>query len=167
MGIEAHEDYRDSHLFNSPIEIGLRALFILKQFYPAGLSIDRLVYLDYFLIHAGDVSKKQKSIHPKYPFRTTEIVIKRELLMNGLKLMIGKELITASFSADGIEYGITLMGIKALDYFESEYATQLIEASEWLFENYGSVSEATLKELIDTNIQKWGGEFTNESKFRG
>ncbi|MGN6637801.1 MAG: ABC-three component system middle component 2, partial [Mucilaginibacter sp.] len=148
------------------VEIGLRCLFLLLRFRTEGLSIDKLIYLDYFLIHAGDVSKEQKSIHPKYPFRSTEIVVKRELLTNALKLLICRELINVHFSATGIIYKITNIGCKAVAYFESDYAKRIIEVSNWIYTTYHTYTERQLSDVIHANIQKWGSEFANESKFR-
>ena len=164
---EVNDQERNIKLFNTPVEVGLRCLFLLYQFEPVSLSIDKLIYLDYFLIHSGDVSKEQKSIHPKYPFRSSEIVVKRELLMNALKLLISKELANIKFCSSGIEYQITYIGCKALDYFESSYAEEIKKVSKWIHQTYKDHTEEQLSELINANIQKWGSEFTNESKFRG
>lgn len=164
-GWKINSEDRNVRLFNSSIEIGLRSLFLLSRF-KEGLSIDKLIYLDYFLIHSGDVSKQQRSIHPKYPFRSTEIVIKRELLTNAIKLLVSRELIKLHFSTNGILYMITEVGCKALEYFESSYAKQIDEVSDWIYKTYSSYSEEQLSEVINANIQKWGSEFANESKFR-
>ena len=164
---EINDEERNLKLFNTPVEIGLRSLFLLNEFKPISLSIDKLIYLDYFLIHAGDVSKEQKSIHPKYPFRSGEIVVKRELLINALKLLISKELVSVRFYSTGLEYEITNIGCTALQYFESDYAVEIKKVSEWLNQTYKDYSELQLSDLINANIQKWGSEFTNESKFRG
>lgn len=161
-----NSEERNVRLFNSSLEIGLRCLFLLYQFKTEGLSIDKLIYLDYFLIHAGDISKEQKSIHPKYPFRSTEIVVKRELLTNALKLLISRELVKIHFSTNGILYEITIIGSKALEYFESDYAKKINEVSNWIYSTYHTYTEEQLSEIITTNIQKWGSEFANESKFR-
>lgn len=157
---------RNVRLYNSSIEIGLRCLFLLSRFTKEGLSIDKLIYLDYFLIHSGDISKEQKSIHPKYPFRGAEIVVKRQLLTNALNLLICRELIKVHFSAIGILYKITPIGYKAMEYFESDYAEKIMKVSDWIYTTFHEHTEEQLSEVIHANIQKWGSEFSNESKFR-
>ncbi|MCT3664246.1 hypothetical protein HZR00_17250 [Elizabethkingia anophelis] len=157
---------RNLKLFNSPAEIGLRCLFLLKEFNDTSLSIDKLIYFDYFLIHAGDISSKQNSIHPKYPFRSSEIVVKREPLNAALKHMISKELIEIEYLKTGFFFKISNIGIKVLDYFESEYASQLKRTSKWIYNNYKDHSEEQLQSFFKKNMKKWGGEFINESKFR-
>src|SRR5688500_14441367 len=137
---EIKGEERNIKLFNTPVEIGLRCLFLLNQFKPMSLSIDKMIILDYFLIHAGDVSKEQKSIHPKYPFRSGEIVVKRELLVNALKLLISKELAGVKFCSTGIEYEITDIGCTALQYFESDYSVEIKMVSEWVHQTYKDYS---------------------------
>lgn len=39
---------RDTQVFNSPLEIGFRILFILKGISPKAIDINRLVIYDYF-----------------------------------------------------------------------------------------------------------------------
>lgn len=51
-----HED-RNFKLFNSPLEIGLRTLYVLNEFVDRPVSIDKMIYYDYFLVHSGDVAK--------------------------------------------------------------------------------------------------------------
>lgn len=157
---------RNTKLFNSPMEIGLRTLFVLNQFGEIALSIDKLIFFDYFLIHAGDISKKQKSIHPKYPFRSSEIIIKRELLNSAIMQLVRKELIEIHYQHDGIFYTISNIGRSLINYFESEYAELLNESSQWIYKNYKDKTEEELQASFKRNMKKWGGEFANESKFR-
>ncbi len=158
---------RDSSLFNTPLEISLRCMFLLSKFHSEKLSIDKLIYLDYFIVHSSDVIKKSKSLHPKYPFRSTEIVVKREVLNKALILLISKELIKVGFSDIGIDYQISDIGMKVLQYFESPYAKLIKEMSELVYNNFKDYTEQQLLDVINSNIEKWGSEFTNESKFRG
>lgn len=157
---------RNSKIFNTPIELSLRCLFILSKFKEGNISVDKLIYFDYFLIHSSDVIKKSKSIHPKYPFRSTEIIIKREILNKALSLLISKELIKVVLS-EGINYTITEIGIQVLKYFESSYSLRLNQLSQLIYDTFKDYAEQQLAELVNANLQKWGSEFSKESKFRG
>lgn len=158
---------RETRLFNTPLEIGLRALFILAQFFPKALSIESLIYLDYFAIHSGDIKQGPKSLHPKYPFRSSELVVKREILQKGLALLVSKELIKVQLHSDGIFYVITDIGKHVQTLFDSKYSAHLAEMSKWLNDRFAASSESELANIVSANIEKWGGEFSNESKFRG
>ena len=45
---------RNVNVFNSPLEIGFRILYILNGIYPIQIDINRLVIYDYFLLNSGD-----------------------------------------------------------------------------------------------------------------
>ena len=89
---------RNTTVFNSPLEIGLRVLYVLSELYPKGCDLQRLVYYDYILVHSNDVPSGPKSIHPNTPHRTAEILVKRELVKKGLTLMNSKQLIKSIFN---------------------------------------------------------------------
>src|SRR6266542_2221488 len=98
---------RNTSVFNSPLEIGLRVLYLLNELLPNGCDLQRLVYYDYILVHSSDVPDGPKSIHPSIPHRTTEILIKRELVKKGLTLMHSKQLVDSVFDSTGISYKAT------------------------------------------------------------
>jgi hypothetical protein len=157
---------RNTKVFNTPIEIGLRLLFILNRFAPQALTVEMLIYLDYFLIHSGDIKNGPSSLHPKYPFRSAEIIIKRELVQKGLYYLQSKQLVEIEFSEKGLFYRASNLGSQVLTLFESGYSTRLQEMSRWLYQEFANTEEEKLKTMIEVNLQKWGGEFVNEAKFR-
>ena len=56
--------------FNSPLEIGLRTTAILAEAYPEAFSLQRLVILDYLVVHSDDVEGGPTGLHPKTPHRS-------------------------------------------------------------------------------------------------
>lgn len=160
-------DERNTSVFNSPLEVGLRLLYILNETYPKGLDLQRLVYFDYILVHSGDVPGGPPSIHPNIPHRTSEILIKRELVKKGLTLMNSKQLIKSIFNDTGILYSATELTEPFLDYNNSEYASSLKHVSNWLVNKFQSYSDDKLSLFIKNNMDIWGGEFTKESLLRG
>lgn len=58
-------------IFNSPLEIALRLLYIFNST-TIPLDIQRLVNYHYLLIHSGDIPDSPKSIHPSLPIRACE-----------------------------------------------------------------------------------------------
>ena len=63
---------KSSSVFNSPVELGLRALMLLAESHPKPLDIQRLVILDYLLVHSGDLEGGPESLHPPSPLRAGE-----------------------------------------------------------------------------------------------
>jgi hypothetical protein len=168
MGKEMNPfEERNANVFNSPLEVGLRVLYILNELYPNGCDLQRLVYYDYILVHSSDVPNGPKSIHPNIPHRTSEILIKRELLKKGLTLMNSKQLIKSIFDTSGILYSATELTRPFLEYNNSEYANSLKTVSNWLVNKFESFSDEKLSLFIKNNMDVWGGEFLKESLLRG
>jgi hypothetical protein len=158
---------RNTSVFNSPLEIGLRVLYLLNELQSDGCDLQRLVYYDYILVHSSDVPNGPKSIHPSIPHRTTEILVKRELLKKGLTLMHSKQLVDSIFDETGIKYKATELTRPFLEYNKSEYAISLKEISSWLVNKFKSYTDKKLALFIKNNLDVWGGEFSKESLLRG
>ena len=158
---------RNANVFNSPLEIGLRVLYILNELQSDGCDLQRLVYYDYILIHSSDVPDGPKSIHPSIPHRTTEILVKRELVKKGLTLMHSKQLVNSIFDSTGIIYKATELTKPFLEYNKSEYANSLQEISYWLVNKFKDYTDEKLSLFIKNNLDVWGGEFSKESLLRG
>ena len=54
--------------FNGPVEIGLRALALLNEAFPACYSMQRLVVFDYLVVHSDDMPGGPTGLHPKTPY---------------------------------------------------------------------------------------------------
>lgn len=158
---------RNTSVFNSPLEIGLRVLYLLNELQPGGCDLQRLVYYDYILVHSSDVPDGPKSIHPSIPHRATEILVKRELVKKGLTLMLSKQLVDSVFDSTGITYKATALTRPFLEYNKSEYAKSLKETSSWLVNKFKPYSDEKLSLFIKNNLDVWGGEFSKESLLRG
>ena len=173
---------RSTELFNSPLEIGLRTLYILNES-KTSCDLQRLVYYDYLLVHSGDAKNAPESIHPNTPHRSSEILVKRELIKNGLTLMASKQLVEFDFTKNGISYKATdltseflkylnssqlqLNEFLYLKYLNSDYALQLSSVAKWLVNNFEEYNDDKLETYIKLHMDVWGGEFTKESLLRG
>ncbi len=158
---------RNTNVFNSPLEIGLRILYLLNEMLPYGCDLQRLIYYDYILIYSSDIPGGPSSIHPSIPHRSTEILVKRDLLKKGLTLMQSKQLIASTFDPTGITYRATELTKPFLEYNQSEYAQNLKGTSIWLVQKFKSYSDEALANFVNDNMDTWGGEFIRESLFRG
>jgi hypothetical protein len=150
------------HLFNTPIESGLRSLYVLEAVRPRTCDLQRLVIYDYLLVHSQDVDGPP-SLHPATPLRSGELLVRRKLVEHGLQLMIRKGLVTKSFSSEGMYYTATEYADPVLKYFRSDYAARCVEISRWIAQRFQSLSDDNLREFIRDNLGRWGTEFTRES----
>lgn len=158
---------RETYLFNTPLETGLRCLVILAGLENKAIDIQRLIYLDYLLTHYGDVEPEVESLHPSIPSRSGEILIKRDLVSQGLHLMISKKLINIEYGKNGILYGATSYSKAFLQHFESKYMLRLLDVNKLLIDKFSNYTDVELKNFIMRNIDRWGGEFVKEAFVRG
>ena len=147
-------------IFNTPFDIGLRSLFILRES-KGSFDLQSLVYLDYFLVHSGDIQGGPKSLHPDAQFRAGEILIKRKLMKDGLKIMHLKQLVDVKPEKEGIYYMRNKLTNPFLNHCSSAYARELQKRAKWVHKKFGRYNEVQLKRYVSTNLQKWGVEFVN------
>lgn len=145
-------------LFNSPFEVGFRATVLLAELYPASADLQRLVFLDYLLIHSGDV-KGPPSLHPPTPFRAQEYAIRRDIQRQGLLIMAARNLVNISITREGIDYAATEATVPFLDRLVEPYKKTLTTRAEWVVSTFGNHSVTELSALFSDNVGRWGSEF--------
>jgi hypothetical protein len=153
--------------FNTPFEVGIRALFVLQAISPKQVDLQRLVFYDYLLVHSGDPGGGPPSAHAPVPHRSGEWMVKRELLSAGLELMFAKELIEKSFRSSGILYGASELTGPFLTYLQSEYAQTVRNSATWIAGRFAGVSDAALSTYMVDNLGRWGAEFYLTAQSRG
>jgi hypothetical protein len=155
-----------ARLFNTPLECGLRLLFVLDACKPQKLDLQRLITYDYLLVHSGDVEESQCSLHPAVPFRGSEWLVKRDLARNSLDLMFARELIEKRLDPKGILYVASPLTSKFIQLLKSAYAHNLTSRAQWLAERFGTTSDDELERYMTVNVGKWGAEFERLSALR-
>lgn len=149
-------------IFNSPIDVALRLVFIIgKTSIP--LDIHRLTYYSYLLVHSADIPNGPRSIHADLPKRSSEIAVNPKLIKRGLNLLISKGLITVNYSPKtGIEYFKNKNTIDFLGFFESKYSVLLSERADWLCKTFDYYTDEGLTDIMNKNVGIWGSEFLRE-----
>lgn len=150
------------HPFNSAIECGLRTLIVLEEAFPKVQDLQTLVLYDYLLVHSGDANGP-KSIHPATPHRSGEMLIKRQLLEQGISLFISRNLIEKHYTSEGISYSATEMSTSFLDDLGSNYVRHLKDRASWVIKTFESMSYSALEQYFYKNLDRWGGEFEKEA----
>ena len=155
-----------NRIFNSPLEIALRVLSILSLGKKASFSLERLIIYDYLILNSGDLDNAPESLHPSLPNRSSQLLVKRELVQKALLILASKELIIIKYSKSGIQYAPSKLAKPFMDYFDSQYYNKLKERVTWVAESFKSRNDKSLEKFISVNIEKWGSEFLNESYMR-
>lgn len=153
-------------MFNSPLEVGFRALALLTEDYPASYSLQRLVILDYLIVHSDDLSDGPKGLHPKTPHRGGELLVRRAALEKGLLFYQSKGLLERHFMESGVLYSANERSASFLDVLTTKYIVALRALAEWLVKEFGEYSDLELSELVKREAGEWGAEFEMSSALR-
>ncbi len=144
--------------FNSPLEAGVRSVCILLPIYPKSYDIQRLVAFDHLVVHTGDIGGP-KSLHPKLPLRSSEILVRRKLIERGLLLMVSRGLVERIINASGISYKAGEMAETFLSTLTSSYLIKLRERAIWAANKFGDLENDMLKQTMSNFFGQWIEEF--------
>lgn len=156
---------RNVKVFNTPLEFALRSAFILAAASPHKFDLQRLIYYDYLVLHTNDIGGPL-ALHPAYPHRSAEILVKRQLIQQGLLILKSKELVDIIFDVSGVFYVATALTKSFIEYYNSGYSQRLRQAASYVASIFNSHSDDKLEQFIKQNMDRWGGEFTREAYVR-
>ena len=145
--------------FNSPLETGLRSLYILTANVENTFDLQELLAFDHLVVHTGDFENAPISLHPSNPSRNGELVIRRSLVEQGLLLMESKGLIKRLSTTKGFEYQAEEFAVVLVEQFTSPYLTGLRERSNWVVEHYFSLGSDVFRSVFDRAFDRWSSEF--------
>jgi hypothetical protein len=151
--------------FNTALETGVRLLFVLDACSPATLDLQRLIYVDYLLVHSSDFPSGPPSIHPATPYRSGSWLVRRQLVADGLELMFAKELLTKRFTEAGIDYAASPLTAPFLQHLSSIYSAALTTVARWLAQEVVPMSSDALRLVMEKHVGEWGAEFRQDPVF--
>lgn len=144
--------------FNSSLETGVRSLAILVIAYPSSFDLQRLIEMDYLVVHSGDIGGP-KSLHAPLPLRAGELLIRRGLIESGLHLMISKGLVERISAEDGFYY---VAGDSAAPFIQSlttHYSLQLKDRADWVVKKFQKVPTHEIRNITNKLFQQWSSQF--------
>lgn len=145
-------DINVKHLpFNNQIETGVRILNLLNKWFPNQLDITTLLYLDYILVHSGDIDENKPSLHVSVPYRRGELLVRKPIIQTGVNLLVGKGLIEIVYLSSGIHYKASENSTPFIDALSTEYAALLVDRAEWAYQNFSSLSSNELHSFLSEN----------------
>lgn len=144
--------------FNGPLEAGIRAVSILSAAYPQTYDLQRLVALDYLLVHTADVGGPD-NLHPPTPIHSAELLVRRKLVEDALLLMMTRELIERQVGPNGITYGAGDNATTFLSSVSSTYLLALKDRAAWLVEALGNLTDEEFRIVMHRFFDKWVEEF--------
>ncbi|WP_158806493.1 MULTISPECIES: ABC-three component system middle component 2 [Streptomyces] len=139
---------------NNPIEAGVRVLLLLHEIFPTELDMGQLAYLDYCILHSGDVGGPA-SLHPATPIRPGEFAVKRHLITDGLRVMIQANLVRMSTGPDGIKYAATDNSETFVRLLESQYFNDLRARAQWVASEIVPIEGDDLRQALKSVFAHW------------
>lgn len=143
---------------NSPLEVGIRVFMLLAEAIPESLDVNRLVLLDHAALHSEDLGGPS-SLHPPLPIRAGELGVRRQVLKDGLDVMLQAGLVEAIVTLNGIEFRATDRAPAFAQVLESRYARRLQDRSNWAFSTFGHLDQASLRQSMREIFAAWSEEF--------
>jgi hypothetical protein len=167
--MEATEDLDNLHqitLFNSLLETGVRAVVVLNAAYPKTFDLFQITWFDHLVVHTKDIDGPE-SLHPDLPCRSGELLVRRRLIEESLKMMQLLHLVNVFPEDNGIVYQASDDANSFVELMRSKYACALKSRSEWLANNFCNMDKEQMKKFINDKIGRWDIEFQNgESDWR-
>ena len=144
--------------FNTPLETGIRSLTILVAAHPESFDLQRLVEMDYLVVHSGDVGGPG-SLHAPLPLRTGELLVRRGLIEKGLMLMMSRGLVQRHPTAEGFVYLAGEPAAPFLASLGSPYMNKLRIRSAWAVDRFAGQPTEQIRSITHRFFEKWSSEF--------
>lgn len=153
-------------LYNSALETGVRTVVLLNAAQPKSFDLMHLTWLDHLVVHTADIDGPV-SLHPDIPQRDGELIVRRQNIEEGLRLMRRLHLVSTDYTTDGIMFQVTEEGAQFAQLVRSEYGRLLKARAAWLIDYIGRVDTSEFVRLISEKIGRWSIEFQTESSANG
>lgn len=148
--------------FNTPLETGIRSLAILVASFPETMDIQRLIEMDYLVVHSEDLGGP-KSLHAALPLRAGELLVRRGIIERGIMLMMSRGLICRIQDDSGFSYQATDEAAPFLSMLSTPYSRKLVSRSNWATSNFKNISTDKIREIINQFFEKWSSEFQSRN----
>ena len=144
--------------FNSPFETGIRSLAVLVAAYPESFDLERLVEMDYLVVHSGDADGPE-SLHAPLPMRAGELLVRRSLIEKGLLLMMSWNLMQRIPVKKGFNYLASEAASPFFASLTSSYSQKLTERAFWAVGRFANVPTADVRRFTHQLLEGWPSQF--------
>ncbi|HEV7372621.1 ABC-three component system middle component 2 [Arenibaculum sp.] len=146
------------HLYNSPLETGIRAVIILEHLRPVKADLAEMILFDHVVVHTGDHGGP-RSLHTALPDRKGELLVRRRLIEESLRLMQQCHLVAEAHDEYGISYHATDEAAAYIELLETPYSEHLKRCSAWIRDEVRQYTKAGFGERLRDQIGDWAEAF--------
>ncbi len=111
----------------------------------------------------GQSHYRRDGLHPKTPYRSGELLVRRDTLRRGMLLYMSRGLIDDLYRDSGLAYAATERTGSFLDALTSDYVLALRSRSEWVVGRFASFDDRDLDGFVKEHLGEWGAEFEMDS----
>jgi hypothetical protein len=147
--------------FNSKLETGIRALAVLEAFFPRRCDLIEMTWFDHLVVHTGDLDGQDvpESLHPALPNRAGELLVRRQLVEQSLRMMQQMHLIDVLETETGIEFCASEEAPSYLDLLQTPYSIALKHRARWMAKYFCALTAGEMRSLIEGRLGRWSSEF--------
>jgi hypothetical protein len=136
----------------------VRSLAILVAAFPVAFDLQRLVEMDYLVVHSGDADGPE-SLHAPLPLRAGELLVRRGLIEKGLILMMSRGLVQRIPADDGFNYVAGETAAPFIASLTACYSRRLRERAEWAVARFQDVPTGEIRRITHRLFRQWSSQF--------
>ena len=152
-------------LLNGTFEVALRLLAILTTC-KTPMTIERLAAYSYFALYLSDLDRDENSLHPEIPYRNSNYINGRDVILPAIDLLMSKGVVVSDFSDAAVKFCSTELGNALYDQILGAYKKSLEESILKAHDRMKQLTDESLNRLIYGKMADWGSEFSYESIFK-
>lgn len=154
-------------LFNSTIETGIRAVIVLNALYPRACGLAEVTCFDHVVVHSGDLDDGPESLHPALPPRAGELVVRRGLIGESLRLMCQMHLVDERHDEDGIRFVASDDAPSFLRLMQAPYSQSLKQRADWIADRFRTMTEGEVETFVTGLVDRWRRDAGPDDVFGG
>lgn len=136
----------------------MRSLAILVSAFPKAFDLQRLVEMDYLVVHSGDADGPE-SLHAPLPLRAGELLVRRGLIEKGLILMMSRGLLQRIPTSDGFSYVAGETAAPFIASLTADYSRRLSNRAQWAVDRFQDVPTDEIRRITHRLFERWSSQF--------
>jgi hypothetical protein len=129
----------------------------VNAIHPRACDLAELTWFDYLIVHSGDLDGPA-SLHPDLPAQVGELVVRRRLVEDGLRLMQRLHLVDAQAAEDGISFVAGEDAPSFVALLQAQYSDALKARADWIASKYSGMESQQIRFQISERIGSWKAE---------
>lgn len=144
-------------VFNTPMEIGMRMVYLLLELYPNSLDVFYLTYLDYAVSYSEDLNGPV-SLHTPVIKRGGAFLNNSDVVREALHKMSHFDFVKVNITKDGITYSAGENARAIVNSIKTEYSYSLQQRCRWVKDFISDKTYDDIQRLFETEGRRWGYE---------